>query len=284
VELSAEQRQVVEHGNGPLRVRGRAGTGKTTALVARYLRLAEQVAPSRILFVCRSREAVAAVRDAVLPELAGGFDALPIATFAGVAFDALARGSEWPRRVSPSEQRALVRDLLAAEDPAQWPTLSHLLRRPAFVDEVLDGLTWWRTAALPSADGLDPAWVELAAFAERYAAALEALDAVDGPGLLARAERAVIETPPAYQHVLVDDGETSTAASGRLLFALAAEAMSLCVAANPDATIGSRRGEGPQVFEDLEPEITLTEPFRRPSQRALVRCNHPSIEPEVIAA
>ena len=126
--------------------------------------------------------------------------------------------------------------------------------------------------------------MELAAFAERYAAALEALDAVDGPGLLARAERAVIETPPAYQHVLVDDGETSTAASGRLLFALAAEAMSLCVAANPDATIGSRRGEGPQVFEDLEPEITLTEPFRRPSQRALVRCNHPSIEPEVIAA
>src|SRR5204863_3931849 len=138
VELSAEQRQVVEHGNGPLRVRGRAGTGKTTALVARYLRLAQEVAPSRILFVCRSREAVAGVRDAVLPELAGAFDALPIASFAGVAFDVLARAGDSPRRISFAEQRALVRDLLASDDPDNWPTLGHLLHRPAFVDEVLD--------------------------------------------------------------------------------------------------------------------------------------------------
>ena len=108
--MSAEQRQVVEHGAGPLRVRGRAGTGKTTALVARYLELAGAVPPSHILFVCRSREAVGAVRDVVLPQLAGGFDALPIATFDTVAFDVLARGGAWPRRMSVAERRTLVRD------------------------------------------------------------------------------------------------------------------------------------------------------------------------------
>ena len=112
VELSAAQRQVVDHAEGPLRVRGRAGTGKTTALVARYLRLASEVAPSGILFLCRSRESVAAIRDAVLPQLAGGFDALPIATFHAVAVDVLARGGDWPRRLSVAEQRMLVRELL----------------------------------------------------------------------------------------------------------------------------------------------------------------------------
>jgi superfamily I DNA/RNA helicase/RecB family exonuclease len=284
VELSAEQRQVVEHGKGPLRVRGRAGTGKTTALVARYVRLAQQVAPSRILVVCRSREAVGQVRDAVLPALAGGFDALPIATFAGVAFDVLARDGEWPRRISPAEQRALVRELLANDDPAHWPTLHHLLPRPAFVEEVLDGLLSWRTEARPTSDGLDEAWHELAAFAERYAHALGTLGAVDGPGLIARALPAVSEKSISYDHVLVDDFETATAATARLLQAVAATATSVCVAANPDAAVGSRYGAGAQFFEALAaPAVELTELFRRTAQPVLVRCNHPSVEPEVIA-
>lgn len=285
MELSAEQRLVVEHGTGPLRVRGRAGTGKTTALVARYLRLAREVPPSRILFVGRSREAVAGVRDAVLPELAGGFDALPIATFGGVAFDVLARGGAWPRRISWSEQRALVRDLLAQEEPGNWPTLGHLLRRPAFVDEVVDGLSRWRTEPAADADDLDDAWRELTPFAAKYHAALETRDATDGPGLMARAAQAVIETPPPYEHVLVDDFETATAATARLLEALAASAASLCVAANPDAAIGSRGGAAPRHFAALPgAEVVLTQTFRTPSQPELVRCGHPSIEPEVVAA
>ena len=282
MELSAEQRQVVEHGNGPLRVRGRAGTGKTTALVARYLRLAAEVAPSRILFVCRSREAVVAVRDAVLPELAGGFDALPIATFAGVAFDVLARGSASPRRISWAEQRALVRDLLAAEDPADWPTLGHLLDRPAFVDEVLDGLAGWRMVEVRG--GSDEAWRELESFAGRYAQALESRDAVDGTGLIDMATFIAEATPPPYEHILVDDFETATATTAALLDVLAINAKSLCVAANPDAAIGRRQGAGPQFFESsMASEVELTTPFRRPSPAGLVRCNHPSIEPEVVA-
>lgn len=284
MELSAAQRQVVEHGEGPLRVRGRAGTGKTTALVARYLSLAAEMPPSRILFLCRSRDAVAAVRAAVLPELAGGFDALPLTTFTGLAFDVLARTGGWPRRVSPAEQRAIVRDLLAADSPAQWPTLGHLLDRPAFVDEVLDGLTWWRTGASVPADAPDDAWRELAVFAERYDSALKERNAVDGPGLLAQAAAEVATGDSRYDHVLVDDFEAATAATARILHALAAGTASLCVAANPDAAIGSRQGASPQFFESVTAgEIQLTEPFRRPSAPELVRCSHPSVEPEVIA-
>ena len=284
MELSAEQRQVVEHGAGPLRVRGRAGTGKTTALVARYLELAGAVPPSHILFVCRSREAVGAVRDVVLPQLAGGFDALPIATFDTVAFDVLARGGAWPRRMSVAERRTLVRDLLATEDPADWPALGHLLRRPAFVDEVLDGLARWRTEEPADADELDDAWRELAAFANRYADTLAGQQAFDGPGLLTAATEAVLQAPPSYEHVLVDDFETATAATARLLDVLTARARSLCVAANPDAAIGSRRGASPLFFERATSvQVELTDAFRRPTSRVLVRCNHPSVEPEVIA-
>ncbi|MCU1450706.1 MAG: helicase UvrD, partial [Acidimicrobiales bacterium] len=137
MELSAGQRQVVDHDQGPVLVRGRAGTGKTTALVHRYLRLAREMQASRILVVCRSREAVSEFREAVLPHLAGGFDALPIATFGGVAFDVLARHGDQPRRVSRGEQRAIVRDLLLAEGRAEWPALHDYIHRPAFFDEVL---------------------------------------------------------------------------------------------------------------------------------------------------
>ena len=283
MELSAEQRQVVDHGVGPLRVRGRAGTGKTTALVARYLRLAAQVPPSRLLFVCRSRAAVAAVRDAMLPELAGGFDALPITTFTGVAFDALARADTAPRRISLAEQRALVRDLLADDDPSDWPTLAHLLRRPAFVDEVIDGLAWWRgaTSAPPRPDD---AWRELSAFNDRYAAALDERDAVDGPGLLTLAARVLDTNPPPYEHVLVDDFEAATNADGRLFEALSTSASSVCIAANPNGAIGARRGATTELFEGRAgAEVQLTAPFRGPVQRQLIRCGHPSVEPEAIA-
>jgi superfamily I DNA/RNA helicase/RecB family exonuclease len=284
VELSVEQREVVEHGKGALRVRGRAGTGKTTALVGRYLRLAREVPPSRILLICRSREAVVSVREAVLPELAGGFDALPIATFPGVAFDVLARQRASPRRLSPAEERALVRELLAGDEPAHWPTLGHLLDRPAFVDEVLDGLTWWRAGTPAEAGNLDDAWRELSAFADRYADALEARDAMDGPGLLARAHAAVIDAPQPYEHILVDDFETATAGTAQLLAALAAEAESVCIAANPHAAIGRRRGAGSQFFEALAgTEFELAAAFRRPAAPVLIRCKHPSVEPEVIA-
>ena len=42
--LTSAQREAVEHAGGPLLVLGGAGTGKTTALVERFARLAERAA------------------------------------------------------------------------------------------------------------------------------------------------------------------------------------------------------------------------------------------------
>lgn len=88
MEMTAAQRRVVEHVDGAVRIIGEAGSGRTTALVARYLHLVDAGhRPSTILFVGNDRAAAARFGDAVLPRLSGGFDALAFTTWFGVAFD-----------------------------------------------------------------------------------------------------------------------------------------------------------------------------------------------------
>ena len=73
---------------------------RVIALVGRWLRLAAITEPSRLLVVCRSRTTVRSFREALLPHLRGGFDALPVTTFQGLAFNLLSRGGDAPRPLS----------------------------------------------------------------------------------------------------------------------------------------------------------------------------------------
>jgi RecB family exonuclease len=248
MELTAAQRRIVEHDGGPLRVAGGAGCGKTTALRARYLRLvAGGARPSSVLVVCHDRAAATRFHHAVLPELSGGFDALPITTWFGVAFDLVTRERGPVRLLSTAEQRAVVRRLLALESPADWPVYSHYLGREAFAGEVAEALLGDATAC-----------PELERFAERYRAALEARHEVDRALLLTSA----IALAPArrYAHVLVDDH---------------AGAM--------DGLLAAVAGAGAVVVADGPGDVTLDEPFRRPAAGVLVTCRHPSTEAEAVA-
>ena len=98
------------------------------------------VRPSAVLVLCRTRAAADRFRDAVLPDLAGAFDALPITTFFGLAYDLVSRHRGPVTLLTGAEQRQAVARLLAADDPSHWPTLGHLLGRAAFAAEVADGL------------------------------------------------------------------------------------------------------------------------------------------------
>ena len=283
VELTAEQQQVVNHGDGMLRVAGRAGSGKTTALVQRYLRLARETPPSRVLVLCRRAEAATRFRDTVLPALAGGFDALPITSFRGLAFDVVGRGGEQVRVLSPAEQRRLVGDLLAGDSADDWPALQNWLGRAAFVDEVTAAVLHWQGAARVGLDG--ERWQELAAFAARYRAALEREGALDGVGLLVRAARLLDAHPPSYTHVLVDDFEAATAPVDAMLQRVTATAATVCVTGNVDAAVGARHGASSSFFEQLAaPTVVLDESFRRPAPPELARCEHPALEAEAVAA
>ena len=242
MKLTDEQRRVVDGGEGRLRVVGGAGSGKTTALLARYRRLVAGAdppvggrergggerggggaLPSSVLVLCRSRAAAGRFRDTVLPVLVDGFDAVPITTFFGLAFDLVSRHDGPVTLLTGAEQRHLVGRLLAAEDPGDWPTLGHLLGRAALVGEVADGLLLlpgshqpggpdgsqrpgWPDgpdrlggpdgshppgvrggADEPNRPGGPPPWPELAAFAGRYRRVLATEGRIDGSDLLARA-------------------------------------------------------------------------------------------------
>jgi superfamily I DNA/RNA helicase/RecB family exonuclease len=263
VELTIEQRRIVDHAGGPLRIGGPAGHGRTTALVARYLGLVRErgLRPSRVLVVCTNRAAALRVRDAVLPHLRGGFDALPITTWFGVAFDLVARATGRPvRLLSAAEQRGVVRRLLADESPADWPEHGRYLRREAFADEV--------AAALLDPDSTGSGSGELGRFAARYSGVLASRGQVDTARLLAAA--AEVAVPGAYDHILVDDHDPASPRTSRLLAALAGPGTGVTVVS-----------EHPVPF--AADEIVPTRSFRDPGPPVVVICPHPSTEAEAVA-
>lgn len=232
---------------------GGPGCGKTTALVRRYLRLvAGGARPSSVLVVCHDRAAATRFRHTVLPSLSGGFDALPITTWFGVAFDLVTRARGPVRLLSTSEQRALVRRLLAGESPADWPEYGHYLGRATFADEVAGALLRLAPGGYP----------ELDRFAQRYDAVLAERHQVDRARLIAQA--AARAQPRRYAHVLVDDHD---AAMNGLLAAVGGEAV--VVSEEPPPWPGA--------------DVVLDETFRRPAAGVLITCRHPSTEAEAVA-
>ncbi len=263
VELTAAQHRIVEHDAGPLRISGGAGSGKTTALVARYLRLVDDGhRPSSVLVVCHDRAAATLFRDRVLPRLSGAFDALPITTWFGVAFDLVTRARGPVRLLSTSDQRVLVRRLLASESPGDWPEYGHFLGRQAFADEVAAALV----------DVGPGTSAELDRFAQRYKPVLAERGEVDRARLLATATALAADVTERYAHVLVDDHDGTAAALQGLLAAVAGSGGAGVVAA-----VSAQPLPWPGV------EVELTEQFRHPSAPVLVACRHPSTEPEAVA-
>ncbi len=280
MDLTGQQRRIVDHAGGRLRVVGGAGSGKTTALVARYRRLVgeSEARASSVLVLCRTRAAADRFRDAVLPSLAGGFDALPITTFFGLAYDLVSRHVGPVTLLTGAEQRHAVARLLAAEDPSDWPTMGHHLRRAAFAGEVADGLLHQHPHP------------ELTAFADRYRKALAADGRIDAPGLLAQA--AQLLTDPAVAattrartgQVLVDDYEAATASMATILERLGATDM--VVAGDPDGAAGGfpGRDRGLLARFPADAELDLGDHgYRQPGPPVLVTTRHPSIEPEAVA-
>jgi superfamily I DNA/RNA helicase len=283
IELTDEQTTAAGYAGGDLRIRGATGTGKTTTLLARYVGLLESHPPSELLVVCRNRAGAERFRDTVIDHLAGGFDWLPITTFAGLAFDVAVRHGEPVELLTWDEQVDEVARLLGTEGRFEWPTLHRYLGRRAFTEQVARALIELDTNLLSEDDvrGRSPRWAELCAFAARYRASLRAAGTLDFAGLAARAAR-LLDDPVVgaaedgrYRHLLVDDYGMATVAEARLVSQRAALGASVTVAAGAV-------GAGPGDFAPTL-DVALTRCFRSPGAPRLVVCNHPSIEGEAIA-
>ncbi len=263
--LSAAQDEVVAHDGGPLLVLGGPGTGKTSALEARYLRLAAEpgLAPHRILFLCTNRRYSMEAKDRLFAALEReAVVDVPVYTWHALAYHLVSRHypglgyREPPVLLTGPEQWGKVRELLAAERPVDWGIWGDRLRDRAFVDEVAD-FCLRVTQRLMGPDDLGalarhrPKWEPVTRFFGTYTDELRKDSRIDYAGLIAAAVRMLERDGELratlrhrFPHVLVDEAEEMSRAQRELLVLLERENMT--VAADPDSGIEGFRGAEPE--------------------------------------
>ena len=252
-ELDDDERRVVDHGRGAMRVLGGAGTGKTVALRARFVRLVADADPERIALVVRTRQERDAARRAIHADLRVPLPALRVVTVQALARLVVAeryadlKYREPPKILVAADQFARVRELLAEQDPREWPAYGPLLRMRGFADEVRqfviraqEGLlSPERIQELAEERGLR-GWVELARFYRRYLDVISGQDEIDFGGIVWQAATAARAREPMLDHLLVDDFQDTTEGTAELLAAI--RATSTVVAGDPAAHVFSFQG------------------------------------------
>ncbi|MCJ7725591.1 MAG: ATP-dependent helicase, partial [Acidimicrobiia bacterium] len=283
--------------DGPQLIVAGPGAGKTEFLVRRALHLiGEGVHPEQFLMLSFSRRGAADLRMRIADGLGRSFTTIPASTFHSLAFRLLETygvdGSEAgtvPALLTGPEQVALIADLLADEDPGDWPVLYRgMLKTAGFADEVADFLLRCREQLIDpdqlAARAADrPQWRALPAFLRRYLQELRTRARIDYGSLQAEAvdllDNASVRDAVAAQHpyVLVDEYQDTTVAQARFLERLTRSRRNLTVAGDPYQSIFSFRGteitniaDFPKTFPALDGSparrIVLTTSFRVPSE------------------
>jgi superfamily I DNA/RNA helicase/RecB family exonuclease len=289
----AAQLQVMDHAAGPLVALGGPGSGKTTVLEERFIRLALSpgCAPDRILFLVPNRAQKIALRDRITKRLLieHRLEALvevPVYTWHGFANHLVGRHfkelgyAEPPVLLTSPEQWGEIRDALAAENGANWPRYKSLLGRDGFVDEVVDFCIRAEQRVLQEPElrrlvAARPDFAEIVTFYRKQRNRLRSGSRIDYPTLLEEAAGLLADHEPIraalgrrFQHILVDDAQELARVQQRLLLFLAGERTSpdgaprsLVLAADPDSSIETFRGAEPawlaRLSDDFGPYATV---------------------------
>ena len=281
--LDESQHAAVAHRGPAVLVRGAPGSGKSlTALTCVVDRMDDDGA-GEVLLLAPSRRAAAHLRDELSRALVRTTGQPVVRTVASLAYSVLrARaallGEPAPTLISGPEQDLVLADLLAGHLAGEgavvsWPpgVPRGALGLRAFRDELRDllmraaerGLRPSDLAALGEGHAR-PAWVAAAAV---YAEYLDVTRLRSGtPDAGARFDPAVVldeateallawadEVPgaprPRWRRVVVDDYQEATAATARLLHALAQDGTELVLVADPDAAVQTFRGASPALVD-----------------------------------
>jgi len=301
--MDASQRSAVEHSTGPMCVLGGPGTGKTSVLEERFVRLAldPSCSADRILFLVPNRAQKIALEDRITRRLLldEGLEALvavPVYTWHGLANHLVSRHydllgyAEPPVLLTSPEQWGDVRDELANENEVNWAKQYRpLLHNRGFVDEVVDFCIRAEQRVLEPADlarlvDMRPAWADLVRFFTAHRQRLRQRSRIDYPTLLHDATELIANFDGVreglhqrFTHVLVDDAQELARVQQRLLRFLTAftEAeggpgnRSLVVAADPDSSIETFRGAEPQWMESFDDEFGAAERIVLPTSYRL---------------
>ncbi len=298
-----EQRAVIDHPLGPLRVAAGAGTGKTTTMALRLARLVrdEGVAPEAALGITFTNKAAAELADAIrlrLGDLAAAGRDCQVATYHGFAYDLLrefgaAVGVERHAQVvTPGYGRQLLRDALGA---GSYEALD-LTWAPGRVDE-LAGLAGrlgdqlripahLTSSPPPNGDEVAAQRHELAATLERYQQLKARLGVVDYADLIRLAHELMARRPELaalvrsrYRVVVLDEYQDTNPAQRELLLRIFGGGFPVTAVGDPDQTIYEWRGASldnfaafPEHFADpaAGPATTLGLRRNRRSDRAVL--------------
>ena len=257
---------------------GSPGSGKTSALVARFLHLVESgVSPSEIVVIAATRESANTLRDQLALEYQGATNGPLAKTLTSLAFsvlasDAKAKGELAPVLVSGSEQDQLLKEVLEQDAGTSWPKNldSQVRSLTGFRTELRDllaaclehGVSPKQLAQLGKEQNL-PQWVAAAGAFESY---LEKLHTVgrgrfDSASLLRAAATAIsnLATLPnslvGLKAVLVDDAQELTPAAALLLFELTRFGSGICLFGDPDSATLGFRVANPRAMSELVEKI-----------------------------
>ena len=275
LELTREQRAAVDHPGGPLLIVGGAGTGKTTVLAERFLRLvADGAPPESLLVLCYSTAAADALRARLEDRLEGAYEELTVTTFHGFCArllrdEALEAGLDpFVTPVSAADRLAMllerIDDLpLRHHDLRGNPsaTLGAIVQRiDRLKDELVSAADYaaW-AAALPEDRAREREFAALYGAHERMleeAGTLDVGDLVLQSFRLLRAKAHVrARLAKRHRHVLVDELQDASFAQCLLLRLLADGAAGTVTAvADDDQAIHRFRGAATKNVHDFRAE------------------------------
>ena len=270
--LSGVQLRIASAPPGRLVFLGGPGAGKTTVLAARTAQLIRSglARPQEVLVLAPSRRAASALAARARARL-GGSASPESLSFHGLAlalvrrhYRALGYGRP-PTLLGRAEQSHLLRELLAAEEAADWPRHGdrcggEALRTLAY-DVVMgaaeNGLGEAELRRRGEAAPATPLG-ELAGFYGRYRAHLRREELLDFGEVLLRAGELLAAHPEVaaqcrrtYRHVLVDEFEEANYAQCELLCRLIGPETDVLVAGDPAQAINGYRGGSPSYLLSL---------------------------------
>ncbi|MDQ3936951.1 MAG: ATP-dependent helicase, partial [Actinomycetota bacterium] len=282
-DLSAAQLEAVNHPEGPLLIRGGAGTGKTRTLLERFARIVREGGPAdSVLLLAFSPGAAADGREWLETRIQTPWEELWSCTFRGfcgrvLREEALEAGLDpFFVPVSPADRLALLLDRIdelglrrheIRGNPA--PLLGSFVSRIDRLKEEMIRPPDYRAHAERlverAADDAERAQaareLELARVYEEHDRLLAARGALDSGDLVLRAFDLLLERPHVrrrlgerFRHVLVDEYQDVNFAQAAVLRLLGEEHGNVAVAGDPDAAIHRLRGAGAKNLDDFERE------------------------------
>jgi DNA helicase-2/ATP-dependent DNA helicase PcrA len=271
--LTAEQREAVEHGEGPLLIVAGAGTGKTHVLTARIVQLiaSGRAKPHEILALTFTEKAAATMQERVDLYTPLGLNDAAIRTFHSFGDEvfrefALELGRAGELRVlSPAEQVIFVREHLYSDLPLKRyrPAGDPLRHVRALLDlfgrardDDISPEDYVAFATKMAGDAGDDAardeaeaQAELAATYAAYTALKERAGVIDFGDQIALSLRVLRDHPGAarrlaerYRYVLVDEFQDTNDAQFKLIERLVAPHRNLTVVGDDDQSIFAWRG------------------------------------------